>query len=209
LYVYRGGMTDPDATHHVLADELAALHHPVRRRILELLQVDGPATVGTMAAALGQQVGSISHHLKTLERTGFVVPAADLARDKRESWWRSVPREVTWSVTDYAGSPTETLLATAAEHANLQHHNDKVLTWFSVREEYDEAWVDAAFATEHWARANPEELADLGRRVYALLAEWGGECTSAADREREAGDEAALAARTPVFVFAHGNPSRP
>jgi DNA-binding transcriptional ArsR family regulator len=203
-------MTDvEDPPRRVLADELAALHHPVRRRILELLQVQGPATVGSMAATLGQQVGSISHHLKTLERTGFVTPAPELARDKRESWWRGVPRQVSWSITDFANSPTETLLATAAERANLQHHNDKVLAWFTDREEYDDAWLDAAFATEQWARANPEELDDLGRRVNALLVQWTQECDAAAERERADGDESAAARRTPVFLFAHGNPSRP
>ncbi|NUR06684.1 MAG: winged helix-turn-helix transcriptional regulator [Nocardioidaceae bacterium] len=198
-----------DRTPRVPADELAALHHPVRRRILEVLQVDGPATVGGLAAALGQQVGSISHHLKTLERAGFVAPAPELARDRRESWWRGVPREVTWSITDFAGSPTETLLATAAERANLQHHNDKVLTWFSGREEYDDHWLDAAFATEHWAKATPDELSDLSARVYALFAAWAEECREAAEREQADGDTEAAALRSTVFVFAHGNPSRP
>jgi predicted ArsR family transcriptional regulator len=192
----------------VPANDLVALHHPVRRRILELLQVDGPATVGTMAAALGQQVGSISHHLKTLERSGFVVAAPELARDRRESWWRGVPRQVSWSVTDFAGSDTDTLLATAAERANLQHHTDKVVGWFTDREEYGDAWVEAAFSTEQWAKATEEELADLSLRLSGLLAEWAQECEAAATVERESGsgDEAR---RKPVFVFAHGNPSRP
>jgi DNA-binding transcriptional ArsR family regulator len=193
----------------VPADVLAALHHPVRRRIMELLHVDGPSTVGGMAVTLGQQVGSISHHLKTLERAGFVVPAPELARDRRESWWRSVPREVTWSITDFADSPTDTLLATAAERANLQFHNDKVLAWFSEREEYDDRWLEAAFATEHWARATPDELADLATRVYALFREWAEECKEAAEREQAEGDTESAALRSRVFVFAHGNPSRP
>jgi len=193
----------------VVADDLVAMHHPVRRRIMEHLHVHGPATVGALAAGLGQQVGSISHHLKTLQKIGFVEPAPELARDGRESWWRWVPREVTWSITDFAGSPTDLLLATAAERANLQHHNDKVLAWFTDREEHDAEWTDAAFSTEVWARPNAEELADLSRRVYALFADWTSECEAAEQRERADGDEAAVQRRAPVFVFAHGNPSRP
>ncbi len=115
-------------------DVLTALHHPVRRRILELLTLEGPATVGTIAAGLGQQVGSVSHHLKTLERVGFAEPAPDLARDRRESWWRSVPRRVSWSVTDFAGSPGDLLVAEAAERSNLAHHADKVTSWLTERE---------------------------------------------------------------------------
>ena len=193
----------------VVAADLVALHHPVRRRIFEHLHVQGPATVGALAAALGQQVGSISHHLKTLEKVGFVEPAPELARDRRESWWRALTREVTWSVTDFADSPTDLLLATAAERANLQHHTDKVLGWFTEREEHDGAWVEAAFSTEVWAHPTSDELGDLQRRLDALLRTWKSECDEAARRERETGDEAAAARRLPVFVFAHGNPSRP
>jgi DNA-binding transcriptional ArsR family regulator len=207
LWIYGGGMTDP--TDRPTLEQLTALHHPMRRRILELLRVSGPATVGAVATALQQQVGSISHHLRTLERTGFVAPAPELARDGRESWWRSLEREMTWSITDYADSPTDTLLAASVERANLQHHTDKVLTWFAERDGYDDAWLDAAFASEEWASATPEELTDLARRVYAVMHTWAGECAAAGERERAAGEHEATARRTPVFVFAHGTPSRP
>jgi DNA-binding transcriptional ArsR family regulator len=186
-------------------DELTAIHHPVRRRLLEHLHLEGPSTVGTMAAALGLQVGSVSHHLKTLERAGFVELAPELAKDRRETWWRGITRNVSWSITDFADSPTDLLLATAAERANLQHHNDKVLTWFTDREEADPAWVDAAFATEHWATATPAELTDLSRRILELYGTWAAECDAAAATE----DDETRAQRRPVFVFAHGNPSRP
>ena len=80
------------------ADDLATLHHPVRRRMLEFLNLTGPSTVGAIAAGLGQQVGSVSHHMKTLERAGFVEPAPELARDRRESVWRGIPRRLSWSL---------------------------------------------------------------------------------------------------------------
>jgi hypothetical protein len=173
--------------------------------MLEFLHINGPSTVGAIAAGLGQQVGSISHHLKTLERSGLVEPAPELATDRRESWWRGVPRQMSWSITDYADSPADTLLATAAERANLQHHADKVSAWFTDREEHDPVWLNAAFATEIWATATPEEMADLSARLQHVLADWSDECREHAAAESE--EQAAR--RTPVFVFTHGNPARP
>ncbi len=58
-----------------------AFHHPTRRWLAELLEIEGPASVGQLAARTGLAVGSVSHHLKALHRTGFIEPAPDLARD--------------------------------------------------------------------------------------------------------------------------------
>jgi DNA-binding transcriptional ArsR family regulator len=198
LWIYGWGMPDPRL------DVLTAIHHPVRRRVLEHLHLNGPATVGMLAEGLGLQVGSVSHHLKTLERVGYVEPAPELARDRRESWWRGVSHQVSWSVTDF-DDPTDVLLATAAERENLQHHAGKVLGWLGERDGLPTAWVDAGFATEHWATATPDELADLSARVNELFASWAAGCEAAAAGE----DDDERARRTPVFVFAHGNPARP
>ena len=54
-----------------LVDVLIAFHHPTRRWLLEVLGVDGPATVGMLAGKTGLAAGSISHHLKSLHRYRF------------------------------------------------------------------------------------------------------------------------------------------
>jgi DNA-binding transcriptional ArsR family regulator len=47
---------------------IAAIHHPARRRIMDYLSLESPATVSTIASALGLQVGSVSPHLKAPEQ---------------------------------------------------------------------------------------------------------------------------------------------
>ncbi len=69
-------------------DVLRAVHHPIRRRIIEYLYINGDSQVGALAKDLEQQVGSISHHLRMLERAGVVERAPELATDGRTSWWR-------------------------------------------------------------------------------------------------------------------------
>lgn len=187
----------------VAIETLAAVHHPTRRRIIDLLTLEGAATVGAIAAALGEQVGSISHHLKTLERVGIVTPAPELARDRRESWWRAVPAQMSWSVSDYRDSPADVLVASAAEVENIQHHLSKVLRWFADREQFDEAWVDAAFSTEVWTEATAAELVDLTTRIQTVTTAWSAGCKQAAAAETDSEE------RVPVYFFAHANPARP
>jgi DNA-binding transcriptional ArsR family regulator len=57
--------------HNVKADFFAALGHPARVRILELLR-DGDKTVGELQAALDLDSSSTSQHLAALRRRGLV-----------------------------------------------------------------------------------------------------------------------------------------
>src|SRR4051812_388939 len=92
----------PTVTGMTTIETLRAVHHPTRRRMIDLLYLHGPSQVGTLARELGEQVGSISHHLRMLERAGVVAPAPELMTDGRTSWWRLVESSMSWSVDDFA-----------------------------------------------------------------------------------------------------------
>ena len=178
-------------------DRLRAVHHPVRRRIIDHLHLHGPEQVGTLARALGQQVGSISHHLRMLERAGVVEPAPELATDGRASWWRLLTSSMSWSVDDF-DTPADRAVARAAERANIDYPLGKLAAWKRTADEGSRDWRGAAFSHDYSATATPAELADLMTRLSATLREWD----AAIDR----GDGAE---REPVFFFAHGFPARP
>ena len=84
------GMTRPQVRTLRDAAPLAALAHPFRARMMDALKVDGPSTASMLAARTGQAVGNASHHLKVLAAAGLVEEAPELARDRRERWWRLV-----------------------------------------------------------------------------------------------------------------------
>lgn len=176
---------------------LRAIHHPTRRRMIEHLYLLGPAQVGTLARDLGEQVGSISHHLRMLERAGIVEPAPELATDGRTSWWRLLSPSYSWSVEDF-DSPAQQIEAKAAQRANLDHQLRKLGGW---RREYDAApapWRQAAFSTDFSALASPAQLEELGRRLVQTMKDWRAEV----DRDD-------LQEREPVFIFMHGFRTRP
>ena len=82
--------------------QMKALTHPVRVRILGTLRVDGPATATTLAARLGLNTGATSYHLRQLAQHGFVVEDPDRG-NARDRWWRAAHQSTT---TDTAG-PTD------------------------------------------------------------------------------------------------------
>ncbi|CAO0828107.1 hypothetical protein SMICM17S_04788 [Streptomyces microflavus] len=68
---------------------LKALWHPLRLRILRHLSTAGPATSTTLAAALGENTGTLSYHLRMLERSGLIEDIPERSTG-RERWWRGV-----------------------------------------------------------------------------------------------------------------------
>ncbi len=178
-------------------DVLRAVHHPTRRRMVELLYLHGPCRVGTLARDLGEQVGSVSHHLRMLERVGVVEQAPELATDGRTSWWRLSGAEISWSVDDFAG-PADRTQAQAAERLNLEHQLGKLAAWKREAPRADPAWRQAAFSSDFVALATPEELAALRDALQRAVREWRAAIDADDGRER-----------APVFVFTHGFRSPP
>jgi DNA-binding transcriptional ArsR family regulator len=177
---------------------LAAMSHPARRRLLDALAVDGPSTVSMLAERTDLAIGSASHHLKVLSQARLVEDATELARDRREHWWRVASSSLRWSTSTFDDDPVAAAVADAASSLNLEHHVSKVRAWRARTDEPAEAWQDAAFATDTWLRLTPTELRALGQELNELVDRW---------HTRGVPDDGAQ--REDVFVFAHGIPAAP
>jgi DNA-binding transcriptional ArsR family regulator len=85
---------DPAQDDMLTPKALRGLVHPLRLRLLDLLQADGPATATTLAKRIGESSGVTSYHLRVLAEHGFI--AEDTTRGTgRDRWWRAVRRS-TW-----------------------------------------------------------------------------------------------------------------
>ncbi|WP_442938242.1 MULTISPECIES: ArsR/SmtB family transcription factor [unclassified Nocardioides] len=180
-------------------ETLRAVHHPTRRRIMEYLGVHGPSQVTTLAGALDEQVGSISHHLRMLERVEIVERAPELSTDGRTSWWRTPPdNTITWSVDDFADNPADRMQAKAAEKLNVEFQIGKLAAWKRSKDRADAVWREAAFSSDTSTLASADELAELSGLLQETVRAWVASIDRTDGRERQ-----------PVFVFAHGFPTRP
>jgi DNA-binding transcriptional ArsR family regulator len=89
----------PEPMRHRVADPetLKALTHPLRRRILREIDRDGTVTSTTLAERLGQNTGTLSYHLRQLERYGYIEDLPDRGNG-RERWWRRT--NTNWQTAD-------------------------------------------------------------------------------------------------------------
>lgn len=177
---------------------LAALANPLRRRLLDLLRVDGPATASMLAEATGQPVNNVSHHVRTMAAAGLVDEAPELVRDKRARWWRAAAPAVSWSARDFAGDETSEAVEMAAEALNIDRQMGYVRTFRSRPADERDWWGDAPFSYDTWLRLTPDELAEYAAEVLAVQRKWSQRALPEDGQER----------RT-VFTFARAVPAHP
>jgi DNA-binding transcriptional ArsR family regulator len=192
-------MSEPEAI-QVVTDSrvLAAMSHPLRRRLLDVLAVDGPSTISMLAARTAEASGNVSHHVKVLSRAALVEEAPEYARDRREHWWRRRAASLRWSSTSFGEDEASAAVADAAASLNLEYQVGKVRAWQAESETADPAWLEAAFSTDFWLKLSPDELKQLSAQLLELLERWAA---------REPVNDGAT--RTSVFVFARGLPASP
>lgn len=186
----------PDVRTITEASVLSALAHPFRARLIDALKVDGPSTASSLAQRTGQAIGSVSHHLKVLSEANLVEEVPELARDRRERWWKLVSFGLRWSWSDLGDDPVAVAAGLAAESANLTRQVERTRAWLDNHEAAG-VWGDSAFANQSWLHLTPDELSQLGQEMVDLVLRWS-------DRKIDDDQE-----REPVFLFARGFPSQP
>jgi DNA-binding transcriptional ArsR family regulator len=70
-----------------------AMSHPLRREMLRYLARHEAATATSIAAALGENTGATSYHLRVLADAGVIEEIPERAHG-RERWWRSVQADL-------------------------------------------------------------------------------------------------------------------
>ena len=179
------------------AKALSAMANPFRSRMMDALKVDGPSTASALATRTGQAVGSASHHLKVLHEAGLVEEAPELAKDRRERWWRLVDAGTRWSRADFADDTAAVTAAYAAEALTLQRQFERTQEWNANADSAPE-WDASAFATQNWMRLSPDELTDVANEIIDVLLRWSSRPVPDDGVERES-----------VYVFARGFPAQP
>jgi len=110
-------MTDPEHDHHASPQALRALAHPLRWRLLDVLEAETEATATRCAQLTGESVASCAYHLGILAKYGYAEKQSD--HPGREKPWRLLNR---WQILHPDGLDTEgELAAEAATEAFLDH----------------------------------------------------------------------------------------
>jgi predicted ArsR family transcriptional regulator len=167
-------MGEPDAGRTIRITDpraLRALAHPGRNRILEQLQLYGPATATECAEAAGMSPSGCSYHLRMLARYGFVEETRDETRaDGRERLWRAVIHGWTADVSDAEDQGEAQAVDMALSRVLLESSDQKVIAWADRSHQEPREWRDAALVSNSTIVATAEELQEIQHRLQAVLA---------------------------------------
>lgn len=176
---------------------LRALAHPIRWKLMDLLESEGSATATSCAVGVAESVASCSYHLGILAKYGFIelVPG----RTGREKPWRilSSPQDLTASSSD----PEEELAAQAAGEAFLDHELERMKSWLRRANLDAPEWRDASAAGGSTMYVTATELLEIKDEVMGLLLRYEA-------READAALRPASARRARVFFSTSVDPSR-
>lgn len=163
----------PGIDHVLPSASLKSLAHPLRVRIYDELSSYGPFTASGLGERLGESSGSMSYHLRQLERAGLV--REDTTRGKgRERWWERTPGSI--AVPD-----ARTLPPGSADRLAVKLLEEE---WFRSREQnlrefivegehvFGDEWLDIATSDTINLRLTPEQLAGLVTDLDAVLAKY-------------------------------------
>lgn len=162
-------MSSSDDTHEITTeDELRALAHPLRLRILGLLRVDGPATASGLGERLGESSGVTSYHLRYLAQRAFVEEAPELGT-KRERWWRASEQMTEWNSADFLDSPGGRAADLTFRREALRYSRSVVDNWLIEETTWPREWVGAAIMSDVVLQLSLEQLQELDEDYRRLL----------------------------------------
>ena len=173
---------------------IRALAHPLRLRILALLDDEGEVTATRCAGVTGESVASCSFHLRMLAKYGYVEAAE---RRGKERPWRTVGRG---RQTRFDPDVPESLpAASAVADLVLGQEAARVRAWLAGAAAEDPRWLLASTLSSSSFYATREELDALAREVEALTDRFAGRWEGPALRP-----EGARPAR--LFAVVHADP---
>ena len=154
--------------------ELAALAHPVRLGMMELLTVDGPLTATELADRLDETPANCSWHLRKLAEHSFVEEAGGGIGRQRP--WRV--RQVGLAWDDLDATPGELRAGRALEDMLLQR---QVARFQQARaqlvDDGEREWAEASSLTQHASWLTPEELDEINAEILAVLERYADRST--------------------------------
>jgi DNA-binding transcriptional ArsR family regulator len=159
---------------------LRGLAHPMRVQILDLLDLDGPATATMLADSLGVRSGSTSWHLLKLAEAGLVEEVPQ-PRGRRGRWWCS---SGPWSI-DHADYEDDGELADASSvvlGAVVSQHLLRATQF--LNEDWPERWRRAwILTTETRLRLDPASLTAMRAELWAVIERYRSDPSTGAEAE--------------------------
>ncbi len=148
---------------------LRVLAHPIRSRILQILQSRGPATSADLARALETNTGATSYHVRRLAEVGLVQESQP--RRGRQRRWAATDADDRpgWS---QPGEPSREATLNWLERDVLHHLGAQAERWLEAAGMWPMAWRRATRTQDAVVLVTDAQLEELHRDVAAILARY-------------------------------------
>lgn len=151
-------ITDPKA--------VRGLAHPLRWRILELLQSEGPMTATELSDIVGESPANCSFHLRTLGKYGFIDEVGTTGKGRSRPW-RAVDISIEVNEDDLAGQDKEANLVVGLLYRQAAAH--QLDQWQRDRARFPAKWRKAAFDIRFGIPLTAAELNELREHIGAFI----------------------------------------
>ena len=158
-----------EVTEIARSSTLLAISNSQRMRVLGLLRVEGPMTVGMISDATGMVPGSVSFHLKKLSEAGMAEKTDSIDGDRRKSWWKAVHRSM-------RPAPHKDGRIDDAEYAYFQ---SVATTYESLYERYldsvndlPQEWRETGLCEDRTFDLTPDEVEQMSLELDAVAQKW-------------------------------------
>jgi DNA-binding transcriptional ArsR family regulator len=141
-------------------------------RMLGELRVRGPQSVGMLSELLDEAPGSISYHVGKLAEFGFVVEAPELARDRRERWWKPAHARTVWEPIEGLDDPEQRAASTMLRRSVLDRYVERLNSYLEAEATLSPEWVKAAVGGDALLNLTAPELAELSAELLQLSERW-------------------------------------
>lgn len=158
------------AVPHLGPSALRAYAHPLRLRMIQFLNDQGPATATQLAAEFGESTGQTSYHLRQLAKHGLIEDDTTRGRG-RERWWKSTSFHLSTAEMvreDPRLLGAAQLMLDAVVHAR----SDALRSWLVQLDHAPQPWVDVSTQDQTTIHLTAEETRRLNEEVAAVLNAW-------------------------------------
>jgi hypothetical protein len=157
---------------------LRALAHPLRWKLIDLLNSEQSATATRCAEVLGESVASCGYHLGILAKYGYVEPVPD--RAGREKPWRLASRrqDLSSGGLDEAGA----LAAQAATEVFLDHELERIKDRLRRQGLESPEWQAASYLSGSTVWMTAAELTEIKDQLTGIQERYGDRDDDPANR---------------------------
>jgi DNA-binding transcriptional ArsR family regulator len=150
------------------AEQMRAVVHPIRMKIIDALRNDGPSTATKLAKLLGESSGSTSYHLRVLADAGVIEEDPERGNG-RERWWRRT--QPVFFPTD-AEDPDGRALEIAGRLAHIERDEEALQRYILAFDSLPTEWNAAALTSSFPLYMTADELMQFAMDWLAKIEQY-------------------------------------